>query len=213
MDTPSIPLKQCSCKDKCVNPFGSWLPATLEHFYKDKHTTDGLSRYCRLCCRAKTRKYAAENPDKIKASNQRYYQNNKELHDAKSLQYFKDHPEVKKAIEARYRRNHSDKCNESNQRWLNKNPEKKREYSQRRKARKQNAVGQFNAEDIQTLYVSQQGKCWWCECELNGKYEIDHRIPLSRGGTNNANNLCLTCRTCNRSKNDKLPHEWNGRLL
>ncbi len=48
---------------------------------------------------------------------------------------------------------------------------------------------------------------------LDGKYHVDHRIPLSRNGDNNPGNLCLTHPYCNQSKKDKMPWEWCGRLL
>lgn len=160
-----------------------------------------------------SRQHYQRNKAKIKVWGRNYYQENKEAINTRNAEYVRNNPGIKKSIEKRYRQRHPDKCNESNQRWLNNHPEKKREYSIRRKAREHNAEGDFTANDIQSLYTAQSGKCWWCECELDGKYEIDHRVPLSRGGTNYPNNLCLTCRACNRSKNDKLPHEWNGRLL
>lgn len=68
-------------------------------------------------------------------------------------------------------------------------------------------------ETIQTLYRQQRGLCWWCSVELLGIYEIDHRVPLAMGGTNEIGNLCLSCIDCNHSKSDKLPWEFNGRLL
>lgn len=36
--------------------------------------------------------------------------------------------------------------------------------------------------------------------EVDSTYEIDHRIPLSKGGVNDYINLDLTCKKCNRSK-------------
>ncbi|HMN15956.1 MAG TPA: HNH endonuclease signature motif containing protein [Bellilinea sp.] len=75
------------------------------------------------------------------------------------------------------------------------------------------APGSFTKEDISLAYESQKGKCWYCQCELNGTYHVDHRIPLSRGGSNDPANLVLACPSCNMSKGNKFPHEWNGRLL
>lgn len=40
--------------------------------------------------------------------------------------------------------------------------------------------------------------------------EIDHKVPLSRGGTNNAINLWTLCRDCNQGKSDQeLPADDN----
>ncbi len=35
-------------------------------------------------------------------------------------------------------------------------------------------------------------------------FQIDHIIPLSKGGTNKEENLWLLCETCNRAKSDKI---------
>jgi hypothetical protein len=39
----------------------------------------------------------------------------------------------------------------------------------------------------------------------------DHVVPLSRGGTNDEDNLVACCIPCNSSKCDKLLEEWAGR--
>jgi len=47
------------------------------------------------------------------------------------------------------------------------------------------------------------GRCAFCQSaeELLGvTFEIDHVVPLSAGGTTSADNLCLSCPTCNRHK-------------
>lgn len=38
--------------------------------------------------------------------------------------------------------------------------------------------------------------------------ECDHVVPVSRGGSNEPENLVTACRNCNRSKSDKTPEEW-----
>ena len=37
---------------------------------------------------------------------------------------------------------------------------------------------------------------------------IDHIVPVSRGGTNNIENLQAMCRTCNMRKSDKICGIW-----
>lgn len=36
----------------------------------------------------------------------------------------------------------------------------------------------------------------------------DHKIPVSRGGTNDLDNLVLSCISCNSSKGGREPDEW-----
>lgn len=49
--------------------------------------------------------------------------------------------------------------------------------------------------------------CQYCNI-VGGKLEIDHIIPISKGGTNELINLTTACRTCNRQKHDKTPEEF-----
>lgn len=51
--------------------------------------------------------------------------------------------------------------------------------------------------------------CSYCTTQ-DGPFELDHIIPVSRGGDNTAENLCVSCAPCNRSKRDKLVSEWLG---
>lgn len=71
----------------------------------------------------------------------------------------------------------------------------------------------WTVDDLQLQIKSQKDRCWWCSKKLKGKYEIDHVIPLAKGGTNNARNIVLSCPKCNRSKGAKLPQEFMGRLF
>lgn len=97
--------------------------------------------------------------------------------------------------------------------WQKANPEKRRTAVNRRRARLLQAKGSHTAADIRAQYNSQRGKCWWCGEKVGKKYDVDHRIPLSRGGSNAAENLVIACVRCNRSKNARMPWEWSDRLL
>ena len=47
------------------------------------------------------------------------------------------------------------------------------------------------------------GYCLFSEVYSPTIFQIDHIIPLSKGGTNEEENLWLLCETCNRAKSDK----------
>jgi 5-methylcytosine-specific restriction endonuclease McrA len=52
-------------------------------------------------------------------------------------------------------------------------------------------------------------KCFYCHVELTKKTRtIDHKLPISRGGTNEIENLVPACRRCNLSKNSKTAEEF-----
>jgi len=47
---------------------------------------------------------------------------------------------------------------------------------------------------------NQKWKCLHCNSMLDYTYEIDHIIPLYKGGTNDVNNLQALCRNCHGKK-------------
>jgi predicted restriction endonuclease len=47
---------------------------------------------------------------------------------------------------------------------------------------------------------TQKWKCLHCNSTLDYTYEIDHIIPLYKGGTNDINNLQALCRNCHGRK-------------
>jgi 5-methylcytosine-specific restriction endonuclease McrA len=48
----------------------------------------------------------------------------------------------------------------------------------------------------------QELQCYYCERYLVRGYEVDHLVPLCRGGSNHRDNLVLACKRCNLSKHD-----------
>jgi 5-methylcytosine-specific restriction endonuclease McrA len=52
--------------------------------------------------------------------------------------------------------------------------------------------------------------CAYCDCNTSQEgHAIDHGYPVSRGGTNDLENLVMSCRSCNSSKGDRiLDDEW-----
>lgn len=51
-----------------------------------------------------------------------------------------------------------------------------------------------------------QGRC--VDCGSRERLELDHVIPISKGGSNTARNLELRCETCNRRKGATI---WDDR--
>lgn len=49
--------------------------------------------------------------------------------------------------------------------------------------------------------------CRYCG-ERGGRLECDHIQPVSRGGSNDPENLATSCFDCNRAKRDKTVEEW-----
>lgn len=63
--------------------------------------------------------------------------------------------------------------------------------------------------DLVEIYDKQQGLCIYCTEDLSsGAFQMDHRIPLSRGGTHIKENIDIVCSFCNRAKHNMLPEEF-----
>jgi len=59
------------------------------------------------------------------------------------------------------------------------------------------------------LYIGQSGKCKYCGCDIaelikdEKPIHVDHIVSRKNGGTNQLDNLCLSCGWCNVVKNSK----------
>ena len=64
----------------------------------------------------------------------------------------------------------------------------------------------LNETTKKVVAANQKWTCNMCYKMLDASYEIDHTVPLYKGGTNNVENLQALCRNCHGLKtiNDKL---------
>lgn len=61
--------------------------------------------------------------------------------------------------------------------------------------------------DVRALVIDQHGLCAYCGRPL-GLYHVDHIVPLSQGGGNDAANLALACPSCNMAKGSMGLLKW-----
>ncbi|WP_415785339.1 HNH endonuclease [Deinococcus saxicola] len=65
---------------------------------------------------------------------------------------------------------------------------------------------------MQRIIAAQRGCCFYCQSQLDFNtaraVQVDHFIPLTRGGQNGPDNIVVACASCNGSKNDRMPWEW-----
>ena len=85
------------------------------------------------------------------------------------------------------------------------NPDAARIYAQNRRARKRSQAGCVSKDIVDRLRVSQRDTCPGCRQPLGDRHELDHIVPLAKGGAHDDRNLQLLCRECNRSKGTKDP--------
>lgn len=66
----------------------------------------------------------------------------------------------------------------------------------------------FSQMERKRIYQKTKGHCYLCgEFVDFDVYQIEHRIPLAKGGTNDFSNLFPSCPCCNSMKNSIYPEE------
>ena len=97
--------------------------------------------------------------------------------------------------------------------WATQNPGKVRATRARRRARELRAASdQWSWKDIEKIYARQAGLCYYCRIELNGVFDVEHKIPLCRGGSDRLENICCSCEPCNQRKSRKTDEEFSSVL-
>lgn len=142
-------------------------------------------------------RYRAENVERMRALQKRWLENNAERQRLKRLE-------------------NAEVLRRKTREWQLRNPERSRLYTRKRRAAKLRAGGSHTIDDIHRLLVKQNFKCISCLCSIRGRYDVDHRIPLSKGGSDDISNIDLLCEHCNSRKYNKDPLTWareNGRLV
>lgn len=95
--------------------------------------------------------------------------------------------------------------------WREKNPGKVTARDARRRALELGAKTDIALVDQFFDWIRNQDQvtCTYCGKLISGKQiEVDHIVPISRGGDHLPDNFCVSCRSCNASKRDKFLHEW-----
>jgi 5-methylcytosine-specific restriction endonuclease McrA len=152
-----------------------------------------------------SRQYRAMNPEKVKESDRLAKLKNREQRLAKDRERRARNTDQLKEYRKKYYAANKAKILAANAEWYKQNPEQNRANQHTQRAKRSGAEGSHTKQEIRGLLTKQGHKCACCSVSIKRRYHIDHITPLSRGGTNWARNLQLTCPKCNLSKNDSDP--------
>lgn len=155
---------------------------------------------CRPCISEKNKKWRQNNIEYHRKRNQKWREENNERNYQNTKKWKENNPEYFKNYTADWRRR-------------NPNAHRQNEHNRRAKIK---SGGILSKDIINILLVRQKNKCACCGKKLDGKYHLDHIIPLALGGTNTDDNVQLLLPKCNLRKGAKHPMDYmreQGRLL
>jgi 5-methylcytosine-specific restriction endonuclease McrA len=209
-------LKRCA-RCEVVQP--------LDAFGIDRRRPDGRNCYCLSCARAKASKWSTAHPgvcrdthrrwkvrnlEKEQAGQRAWTAANKERENARkrTLQRKRrvENPERSREIGRRTYAKHAEKWR-AHQRALTKTPEglaKATEFNRLRRARLAGVVSE--SINCELVYARDNYLCARCGLFVEpGTRSLDHRIPITKGGSHTYDNVQLMHRVCNSKKYNRLP--------
>lgn len=144
---------------------------------------------CKACHKLKKQQNRKDNPQTYSSYQQRIY--------------WLD-PEIARQRSKDWADNNRSKVSEINKKHAQKYPEKMREKGARRRARAENnGIFFITSKEKLNLYNS---PCFYCGS--NESIQIDHVIPIARGGRHSIGNLVAACAKCNNQKKARFITEW-----
>jgi 5-methylcytosine-specific restriction endonuclease McrA len=145
---------------------------------------------CRERDRLAQRRIRLEHPERRPIVDKKYYATHKKEHAKRGAEWEKRNPA--KAREMRRRA-----C----RKYHAAHPERARINNSRRRATRLSVGGRHTLAEWIVLCWASAWRCAYCRCVLDEKSTIqEHRIPLSRGGTDNIENIAVSCAPCNYRK-------------
>lgn len=175
----------------------------LSEFYSNKSKKDGKATECKDCRKEQDKKYREENKETRKNYQIKYWkENSAELYEAKK-EYISNNKEAHLKRQHTWYEKNKDSIKIRISQYKKDHPEQYQMYNNRRLALKKTTIVElFTIQDIVSMYGN---KCFYCNDKFD---EIDHYIPLSKGGSHTLDNIRPSCKPCNLTKSNKLPDEF-----
>lgn len=202
----------------------------LDEFQRKSRNRDGRSAACRLCCNAADAARYLANPTRVTASGAAWYAANRprvlerrrDRHvanrtreNALTKAWRLANPERFRAAIARWRAANKDRARDTNARWYLANVERVARrgaewnaanrdkvaaiwMARRARVRSAPVVERISREYV---WARDGGVCHLCGLPADrATWEVDHVVPLSRGGEHSYRNVAVSHRVCNRKK-------------
>jgi len=169
-------------------------------------------KFCRSCYRARRvagdrkRGWRRPNPEKAKARKARWYARNRDGERAKMLDRYYANAPARRAAARQWKRDNADRVKEYFIEWSKSHRDLRNLVGHVRRARLQSSAhARVTLSEWQRVFEEYRGICAYCPRTAT---EIDHIIPIARGGAHVAGNLVPACKSCNSSKGARSPLQW-----
>lgn len=214
--------------EKSCNGCKQILPLSAYH----KSKAQGVASRCKACSAKRTREYRQRNRQQVLERIRASRASNRNRHREYVRAYRKRHPDRARAKLMDWRKRNPDKVKEirnrhyylhrqaiRTERRLRRKENKRvdrlqqRVHANVRRTRKANAAGTFSREQFIDKCTYFGWRCYLCRKVLTAaNVVVEHRLPLSRGGSNWISNLAPSCKTCNQRKHNKTEREYKDYL-
>ena len=211
------------------------LVANSMNFAKQKNGKYGVISKCKECTKKYYKQYYEANPEYIKEYHKQYYENNSEYIKERNKQWREANPEYNKERNKQYYENNSEYIKERNKQWREANPEYNKQWREanpeynkqyyennrerkneiarkanhKRRAKLKSNGGEYTLEQWNECLEFFDYTCAYSGAELNkDNTNIEHIIPISKGGTNDITNIVPALDSVNKSKNASDMLEW-----
>ena len=160
----------------------------------------------RSCAIARATIWAKENIDRSREikrlSRVRCYKGSSEKDKERAAEWYLKNKERRAESNKRWSTRNPEKASVNAKRWRDKNPDKRHEWNQIRRARKTAAF--IERVNRKRVFNEASGICSICSRPINGLFEIDHTMPLSKGGKHSYSNCRPAHPSCNHRKGAKV---------
>lgn len=207
------PCKKCESTEKDKRGYCVACAKAYKKRYNASHKKE-KAEYGKAWYRAnkarrieKDKEWRKKNPDKVRAILERFKKNHPGIVGAYSKKYREGHPEITLAQHRRWMNANREKTRESARAYRKKYPIRRREQENTRRCRKMGNGGSYTEAEFVALCNAYGDKCLCCG-RGDVKLTADHVVPVTRGGSNNIENIQPLCRRCNSSKGARNTNDY-----
>lgn len=195
---------------------GCGVEKDLAAFYAAARNLDGRMGKCKSCVKSSVRenrrireqKYAeyersrANLPHRVEAR-RKYHEEHKEEIATYKRAWTKANSDRMASYKRAYYEQNREEVIARSKEWVENNLEKVKQFkannSRKRRAAKHESCGNFTAVEFKELCERYGNRCLSCGA-ADIALEADHVVPLTRGGSDDIDNIQPLCGACNRSK-------------